>query len=508
MPETILKDQSEVIAFLSDPNSYSAGPRNVDLIETHGALVFLAGDEVYKIKRAVKFPYMDFSTLERRERVVRREVEINKKLAPKIYLGVVPITREGTGELAFGGGGGAVEWAVHMRRFDESNILLQRVRVGDITDALIQKLAAVIAYSHDEARLARKPDGVAGMAKIIDELDQAFAAAPDIIAPRGCEAFARLAREHLADADHCLRLRAERGYIRRCHGDLHLRNIVVIDGEPVLFDAIEFDEELATIDTLYDLAFLLMDLMQEGARPAANLTLNRYLYHSSTSANLYGLKALPLFLACRSAIRAMIAIDRVRQISIDARAGEIENAASYFRAAQNYLKLETPELIAVGGFSGTGKSTLAAALAPSIGQAPGAVHLRSDLERKAMFDVAETTRLEPKRYSLDINSRVYDFLYQKALICLKAGYSVIVDAVFSRNDERSAIEDVAMTLKVPFRGLWLTASEGQLKSRVTQRIADASDATPEVVDQQIKRGKRRDLVVLHRCERNRIGHPL
>jgi predicted kinase len=260
---------------------------------------------------------------------------------------------------------------------------------------------------------------------------------------------------------------------------------VLWQGRPVLFDAIEFDENIATIDTLYDLAFLLMDLDRHRQARAANVVLNRYLWRSHDDLDLMGLQALPLFLGLRAGIRAMVTIDRAAQEEGQAARDDSDRARTYLHAALGYLRPRPPRLVAVGGLSGTGKTTLAAGLAPSLGSVPGAVHLRSDLERKALFGVEETVRLTAEAYSAEASSTVYDTLCRKARIALTAGHSVIVDAVYSTPRERSAIEAVASALGVPFRGLWLTAGGAELVARVAARRNDASDATPEFVAQQL-----------------------
>ena len=208
--------------------------------------------------------------------------------------------------------------------------------------------------------------------------------------------------------------RAAAGFVRRCHGDLHLANIVMWEGRPALYDAIEFDEAVATIDTLYDLAFLLMDLDRHNQRPAANIVLNRYLWQSGMPLDLQGLIAMPLFLALRAAIRAMVTADRAAQEDREGRETDLEKARHYLRAALGYLEVAPPQLVAVGGLSGTGKTTLAASLAPWLGRAPGAIHLRTDLERKRLAGVGELDRLPESAYSQEARKRIYDVLHEKA----------------------------------------------------------------------------------------------
>jgi predicted kinase len=256
-------------------------------------------------------------------------------------------------------------------------------------------------------------------------------------------------------------------------------------GRPVLFDAIEFDEALATIDTLYDLAFLLMDLDRRGQLEAANAVLNRYLWRSGAEIDLDGLAALPLFLGLRAAIRAMVTAERAGQEEGVASARDRDTARALLAAAGAYLAPSGPQLVAIGGLSGTGKSTLGRALAPGTGPVPGAVHLRSDLERKSLRGAGETTRLGPDAYTRAAGEEVYAVLRAKARHVLAAGHAAIVDAVFAEAGERAAIEAVAAELRVPFRGLWLEAAPGVLLQRVEGRIGDASDATGAVLRLQL-----------------------
>ncbi len=485
------KTASEVERFLADPASYDPPPESVSVHETHGAMVFLAGDDAWKIKKPVSFPYMDFSTLEKRQKVCLREYHLNKPAAPELYQGLVPITRETNGTLAIGGSGEVVEWALHMRRFSQDALLENVIARGGGTKPLLDGLAQVISAYHSEAPKAHNVDHEAMMHTITVELVTAFKPHTEILAGLHPEEFEERIQNQLKNAGYCLKMRAERGLVRRCHGDLHLTNIIVQDGNPILFDALEFSEEFATIDVLYDLAFLLMDLDQRGERDAANYLLNRYLQIANDPANLIALKALPLFLACRSGILAMIALNRIDQLNPEdenAIAYAKGDARRYFAGAMDYLQPPKPFLIATGGFSGTGKSTLAASLSGVVESVIGGLHIRSDVERKAMFDVAETVRLAPEHYSDDVTARVYDVLFQKARIALKAGHTVVVDAVFSCALRRAAIEQVAKDLGCGFAGFWLAAPEEILSARVLKRHDDASDATPDVVHRQVSQG--------------------
>jgi uncharacterized protein len=462
----------EVAAFLSQPDTFGGTP--VERIETHAALVFLSGDRAVKIKKPVDLGYLDFSTLDKRRRALARELELNRPNAPEIYLDLVPVVRAPGGKLSLGGEGEPVEWALVMRRFDQDRLLDRIAAQGPLDADLANALADAVLAAHRKAPVA-DIDQVAAMTRLVGQLSDDL---ERLSQPAGFRAGAGQALER---ARGPLAARGPGGFVRRCHGDLHLGNIVVIDGRPVLFDALEFDEQMATIDVLYDLAFLLMDLVQRDQRPAAACVLNRYL--QGAPGNEPGLAALPLFLGLRAGVRAMVIAERAAQ------SGEDDpRIAEYLSAALDDFSPPPPRLVAVGGFSGTGKTTLAAALAHRLGANPGAVHLRSDVERKALFGVSETTRLAPEHYGADVTARVYRRMCQRARAALQAGHSVVADAVFARADERQAFEEVARQAGAAFTGIWLSAPRDQLARRVEARRNDASDATAAVVEMQLERG--------------------
>jgi aminoglycoside phosphotransferase family enzyme/predicted kinase len=477
-------DQAEIVRFLADPASYVAVDR-VECFETHGNLVFLAGAEAWKIKRAVRFPYMDFSTLEKRRSACAREVEVNRRFAPEIYLGCVPITRSPAGTLRFGGSGPVVEWAVHMRRFEQRALLSNLVKRGEITGDIAKELADVVYASHAGAEPVATREGAEPIRRLAHTLTGSLLGSR-AFSEEDVRQFSQGVDRQLGRCASILDQRARQGCVRRCHGDVHLANIVMWHGNPVLYDAIEFDEAIATIDTLYDLAFLLMDLDRRGQRRASNVVLNRYLWRSRDDLDLQGLAALPLFLALRAAVRAMVTVDRAAQENVSERARDLDRARGYLMAALGYLEPSPPRLVAVGGLSGTGKTTLAAALAPSLGACPGAVHLRSDLERKALAGVGELEQLPESAYAPNARQRIYEVLLSKARQALEAGQAVIVDAVYAGEDERRAIEAASAELHVPFRGLWLTADADTLLARVKERSQDASDATADTVAKQLR----------------------
>jgi hypothetical protein len=476
--------QENVFAFLGDPTVHPDTQR----IDTHAASVFLQGDRALKIKRAVRFPFLDYSTLARRKSACDEELRINRPFAPQIYRRVVPITRDPDGELHIDGQGPPVEYAVEMARFDERLTIDHLAQSGPLDSALVEAIADAIAASHEVASRAPERPWISSIPGLIEGYIGAFRDAArfssddiDDLAKTSQTAFSRLRG--------VLGRRSAQGYLRRCHGDLHLANIVLIEDKPVLFDAIEFDETIASTDVLYDLAFPLMDLLHYGQQAAANGLLNRYLGMTSVD-HLDALSLLPLFLSMRSAIRAHVLLMRqtvgkaaVGKAAVD-NAANIDDARAYFGLARALIHPPAPVLVAVGGLSGTGKSVVARALAPFVAPRPGAVVLRSDVLRKQLFGVGENERLQADAYRPEVTERVYDELLRRAGMVLSQGHSVVVDAVSARETERAAIRDAARRAKVAFAGLFLEADLATRQHRIGGRTADASDATPEVAQLQ------------------------
>ncbi len=469
-------EERQIDAFLRDAASYGdSGP--VEVVETHIARVYLVGEHAYKLRKRVHLRFVDFSTLHARHAAAVREMEINRPHAPNIYLGLVPIVRRDDGSLGLDERGDIIEWAVRMRRFSQDAVLSHREEQGPIAEDLAKSLADMVARYHQDSPIASACDGERILAPVVDQLSSALEFGyPDV---------ARRLIEMFDGVKPLLTERGNAGCVRRCHGDLHLGNIVLIDNKPVPFDALEFSEALATIDVLYDLAFLLMDLDAREDRHAANAVLNSYVAFEPIGGEIEGLACLPLFLACRAGVRAVVAMARTEQLEPEAQTALRAEIHRNAVLARSYLAPPPPVLIAVGGLSGTGKSTLAAQLAPIVGCAPGALHLRSDVERKRLFGVPETQRLDRQHYRIGTAQRVYSIVEDKARRALSAGQAVIVDAVFANQEERANIEAIAREAGCPFIGLWLQAPAEMLIARVERRQGDASDADKRVVREQL-----------------------
>ncbi len=459
VPLSAVSEQAEVAAFLR-------GLAGADPIETHISLVYLGADTVWKLKKAVRLSFLDFSRLEDRRRFAERELTLNGPHAPGMYCDVVAVTRHADGSVGFASGPDepVLDWVLRMARVPARDFMDVIAAEGRLTPALLDGLADAVAALH--AALPRRPELRSDMPRVI--AGNARAAREAGLPPSEVDQWEAAMLGALADRSDWLAARTVGGFIRRAHGDLHLGNLCLWQGHPVPFDALEFDEDLATIDLGYDLAFLLMDLDFRADRAAANRVLSRYIGRTGDADLTRG---LPPFLSSRALIRAHVA----------ARSGKTADATRYLARAHEYLRPVTPLIVAVGGLPGTGKTTLARALAPGLGATPGAVVLRSDEIRKRLCGVAPEERLPPAAYKPEVSARVFSELADLAYRTASSGHAAIADATFMDPDHRALIEDSARRAGVGFVGLWLEAPLPALEARVAARTGDASDATVDVV---------------------------
>src|SRR5215213_8261657 len=433
----VVESQEPVFAFLADPATNSGD--NVTRVDTHAAVLFLGRERVLKVKRAVRFAFLDFSTVEKRKQACEAELEVNRPHAPEIYRRVVAITRNANGGPVLDGRGTPIEWAVEMARFDETCTLDHLADAGRIDAALADALGRTAAAAHARIPAVEPALWIAAIFAYIDEHATAFGENPNVFPAAHVAALGKAGRDAYRRIHPLLAQRGEHGLIRRIHGDLHLGNIVLMNERPVLFDAIEFSPLIASGDVLYDLAFLLMDLVERGLQAPANIVFNRYLLCTQRPEDLDALAALPFFLSMRAAIRAKVTAARLEQAETEKQPEIRRNASKYLEWARRFLQAAPPTLIAIGGLSGTGKSALARSLAPKLAPPPGAVVLRTDVERKALFGKDETEILSREAYEPDVTAHVYDAVTQKARKVIVAGHSAIVDAVFAKPEERAAI---------------------------------------------------------------------
>jgi aminoglycoside phosphotransferase family enzyme/predicted kinase len=465
-------DQGPILAFLGKRS-------DAKRIDTHASIVFLEPDRVLKIKRAVRLPFLDYSTLDKRKRACQEELTVNRVNAPAIYRRVVPITR-GPGGFKIAGNGRPVEWAVEMARFDERRTFDHLAGHGVITPELAEALAEAILAAHRDAPVS---DGASWLASTAGLIDRNI----DKLRNQSClvgdevERLRTSSHQALSDNFVLLQQRAAAGLVLRCHGDAHLGNIVLIDEKPLLFDAIEFDPAIATTDVLYDLAFPLMDFVHFGENIAANRLFNRYL-GATWQKNADGLRLLPLFLSIRAAVRAHVLFTRHEQSPGDLAAPA--QAKSYFDLALRLIAPKPPSLIAVGGRSGTGKTVLARAVGATLRPPPGAVVLRTDVIRKELFGVDPLTALPETAYTSEVTEQVYRTMTARGETVLKQGISVVFDAAFIKADERDVLLALASSSGANFCGLFLDAASSVRLQRIASRGPDASDANRDVALRQ------------------------
>ncbi len=468
--------QKGVIEFLSAPKNF--GGAAVQRIDTHLSHVFLVGARVYKIKRAIRYNFVNFSTVDLRKRACENEVKVNRRTAPEMYLGIVPLYC-GENGVGWEESSKAVEWAVEMVRFDPGQQFDELLAHAKLTEKSIVELADKVAQFHlnAEQKASFRPRGDIGF--VLDQVATSLHG-QEMSASRKNHVMRWMAFVRAEYEKHAQVLDARRrhGWVRHCHGDLHLANICMFNGEPTPFDAIEFNEDLADIDVLYDLAFVLMDLINHNRNSFANLLLNRYL---SVTRDYAGLILLRLFLSMRAAVRAMV-------LNLPVQPNESKRmAGQYLDLALETLSGESkPHLVAIGGYSGAGKSTLARALALEFDSQRGAVVLRSDIVRKHLEGRAPEARLSDADYSEARTGRVYERMFKDARRALRAGQPVILDATFLDPQFRNRARAIAKNANVPFQGIWLTAPRNVLVDRVSNRFNSASDATVTVLEKQLE----------------------
>lgn len=467
-------DQEATVAALQS-GAATGDPRPLKRLDTHMSRVFLGEDRVYKLKRSVRLPFADMSTLEARHRSCEAELEVNRALAPSLYEGVLPVARTADGSLQVGGAGEVLDWLVVMRRFPDGALLDEIARDGRLTPDLVARTAEAVAAFH--AHLPPHPETghAVDYRRIVEGLrrTEADGAAKLGVQPVAAPLFQALEHE-IARHSPLIEARRRAGWVRRGHGDLHLRNICLFEGRVTPFDALEFDPALATADVIYDVAFLLMDLRARGQEAFANLAMNAW--WDALGQDETALALLPLFTALRAAVRMAVAME----------AGDLAEADRYRRLGLQLLAPVHPRLVAIGGLSGTGKSTVARALAPRLPGPCGARWLRTDVIRKSLAHAGPGEHLPDQAYVAQARARVYDALAARCGEAVAAGSWVIADATYREAQARAGIEAAAAAAGAPLLGAWLTAPTELRVERVAGRRNDASDATPEVARAQVE----------------------
>lgn len=447
------RHQEDVIAFLSNPDSYGLPGAAVERVETHCSIVFLVGDHALKLKRSVAFASLDYTDVERRKAACRAEIELNRRTAPELYLGVHAICRMPCGNLALDGQGPVVDWVVAMRRFDRADLFDRLADEGRLTRDLIPALADEIVRFHQAAEHKGAFGGAHGLRAAIEDNYREQQIMEGILGRRAIATLHKASLAKLACAAPLLDRRRVEGRVRRCHGDLRLANICLLDSGPTLFDAIEFSDQVSCIDVLFDLAFLLMDLQHRGMDVEANILFNRYF---DMTGDTDGLAALPLMLSVRAGTRAYSLAGAVQRQADPAGAQRRAAAARSHMALASSLLVDVPgRLVAIGGLSGSVKSSATYGLAATFGPAPGARILRDETARRRLLDLPAGTRLSAASYDAKTTEKVQACLTAEAAQAVQAGFTTIVDAGFGDPADRQAIAAAAAEASVPFVGLWL-----------------------------------------------------
>ncbi|RMJ02516.1 Phosphotransferase enzyme family protein [Marinobacter litoralis] len=478
-PDTLVKA-------LQNPELYDHPVNGFQVIETHISQVLLTGDYAYKIKKPMDFGFLNFSTLERRKHFCEEELRLNRRLAPELYLDVLPIT--GSPEQPIlGGEGEPFEYAIRMRQFDQSQQFDRLQASGDLTPDLLGSTARQVALFHDSLTPIAddKPLGTAEAvyAAMQENFDQIRPLLSDTALLTQLDALEEWTKTTFERNRELVVARRAKGMVRECHGDLHLANIAVFDGQVTVFDCIEFNEPFRWIDVINDLAFLLMDLESRQEHELANLVLNTYLEYRG---DFEGLELLPLYKAYRAMVRAKIALFSMGNPSLTD--SDIESLwqvyRDYTQLAEDYGAIPNHYLLATTGLSASGKTCVSAAMSAEL----GLVRLRSDVERKRLHGLAplddSKSGLGTDLYSPEATEKTYKHLATLADQLLSSGLSVIVDAASLKESERALFAQVAENQGVPFALLHTEAPEELRRDWVRKRKGDASEATEEMLDAQ------------------------
>jgi len=459
----------------------------IELIETHISWVILTGDYAYKIKKPVDFGFLDFSTLQLRRVCCEQEVLLNRRLAPEIYLDVVAIT--GTADRpSFCGEGEAIEYAVKMAQFPQSAQLDNMLAAGTLNADHMDAIARLVADFHQSVEVADAGMKYGDSDVVYQPVEENFIQINQHIdtTPYSStlDTLKRWSQAEFSRLNKALAKRKHDGYIRECHGDMHLRNMLWLDGKPMAFDCIEFNAALRWIDVISEVAFLVMDLQDRQQQRLANRFLNSYL---EISGDYSALSLLPFYLVYRAMVRAKVNALRLEQdnVSDEEKAQTRTAFESYLELAAGYTRKAEPKLIIMRGLSASGKSTVSRQLLDRL----GAIRIRSDVERKRMFNATDSdpsaNKIDSGIYSAKASEQTYARLAMLATTIIDAGYSVIVDAAFLKHEQREPFQRLAGVLDVPYIILEVTAPDDVLRSRIKQRKNDVSDADLAVLEHQL-----------------------
>jgi len=476
--------QRELLAALCRPEVYAHAVASIEVVETHISWVILTGEYAYKIKKAVDLGFLDFSTLQQRLHYCEEELRLNTRWAPELYLGLQPICGSRDRPL-LGGDGEAIEYAVRMRQFPQEMQLDRQLDDGKLREEDMLRLAETIAARHEQARVIEYANDSESVGKVSAPILENFAPVEQAIDMELLHRVHRWTAERLVTLKPVLIQRRKDGFVRQCHGDLHLSNLVRLSSGIVAFDCVEFSADLRNIDVLSDIAFLVMDLVSRARQDLAYVFLNRYLERTGDYA---GMSVFGLYFVYHSMIRAKVAAIRSaeRDNEID-RDKDVEEVKHYLAVAVRWLMTARPHLLAMHGYSASGKTWLSSKLLADL----PAVRLRSDIERKRLAGIGETadSRSLPGKgiYSKTSSDTVYGQLFDSAVVLLDAGFNVILDAAFLQQADRERLYALADRHGAPYVIVAASAGEDELQQRLRRRSArgaDVSEADIAVLEYQ------------------------
>ena len=448
-----LVPRAGLVEALRRRSAYPHPAGRIEVIETHISWVLLAGDYAYKIRKPVKLPFLDFTSLEARLFYAREELRLNRRTAARVYLGIVPIAGEPP---RMGGAGPVVDYAVKMRRFAQADLLSRRALEHRLDGAIIDALAAGVADLHRAAEVAAAESPGESAARAAAPALENFAQIARLERRahprRRLEALRAWTEDRRTALAPLFARRRARGFVRECHGDLHLANIAMVDGEPTPFDALEFSARLRWTDVMSDAAFVAMDLIHHGEPRLAARFVDAYLQHTG---DYEGVGTLRFYMVYRAMVRAKVA--RIR--------GDLESFESHLRLAESLAHERRAALYAMHGPSGSGKTWASRQMLEEL----GAVRIRADVERRRMHP-------QPS-YTPEETARVYRALADAARQALAAGFPVIVDATCLERWQRDMLRAVAREMGVPFHLVSCEAPLGVLRERVARRAAEGTDAS-------------------------------
>jgi aminoglycoside phosphotransferase family enzyme/predicted kinase len=454
----------------------------IELIQTHISYVFLTGDYAYKVKKDVDLGFVDFSSLEKRQKFLLEEIRLNQKIAPDLYLEILPIAQQGD-RFILGETTDPVEYVSKMRQFPQENLFDNLLERDRLSIELITELAKIVADFHKNTATNDYISNFGTVSVIKPAFDENYTQSQKYIGyvqtQQQLEETKAFTDRFFAEREDLFRSRIDNHKIKECHGDLHLKNICLWQGEIQLFDRIEFNELFRFVDVMYDVAFVVMDLDARGRKDFGNIFLNSYIERTG---DWQGLQVLPLYLSRQAYVRAKVTSFLLENpdIAEDAKKQKAKTAAHYYKLAWKYTQNERGKLFLMSGLSGSGKTTVAKQLARDI----NAIIIRSDAVRKHLASISLEDRGNDEIYSSQMNHKTYDRALELGILLASQGFKVILDAKYDRFALRQQAIAAANSQQIPIQIIHCSAPIEILRDRISKRSGDISDATVDLISRQ------------------------